>query len=549
MSHKQSPSIRLSTFATFANRALTLGLLGLSLTACNEHDLDGVAMEGASEQPISFDFAPQNKVDVLIVLDNSGSMGEEQANLASNFGAFVEELEGAGADYRLAVTTTDVFNPHWCGSTDAENGSLQASSCRERLSAFTSQSGATNVQDIACTDICELDELGLRPTRVEGGDGAEVRPWIQVGGAESNLPEGVTGTQAFSCMAPQGIDGCGFESPLEALRLALLRMQNPSEPEFGFLRDDAELSVIIVTDEVDCSTSDHGDTIFDAQGSKVFWSDPDSGTPTSAICWNAGVRCTGDASSYDDCVAVDKDADGNDSEPAGAVLRPVEEYIELIDGIANTKATGKKVHVSLLGGVPQDFDPSMGVPYAQSGDAEFQSKFGIGAGCTSEVNGVVQEAVPPVRMAELVEAYDGTQMFSVCEDDYTPALTNIVERLTPGLRGACVEHCLADQDGITPGIQPECRFTEVYEDGTKQEVPDCEQQDGAWTPPAGFDACIAYLGDVKGESSSIIDDPDLYCGDTGFMAVELWRVEGSTTPEGSKIEATCSADVRGEMCG
>nr|MBA2538813.1 VWA domain-containing protein [Deltaproteobacteria bacterium] len=53
-----------------------------------------------------------NKMDIVFVVDDSGSMSEEQSNLASNFPMFAELLstyvtpEGEPIDYRVAVTTT-----------------------------------------------------------------------------------------------------------------------------------------------------------------------------------------------------------------------------------------------------------------------------------------------------------------------------------------------------------------------------------------------------------------------------------------------------------
>lgn len=47
-------------------------------------------------------------VDVLFIVDDSGSMGEEQQNLAANLGAFIEAANAWGADYRIGVTTTDL---------------------------------------------------------------------------------------------------------------------------------------------------------------------------------------------------------------------------------------------------------------------------------------------------------------------------------------------------------------------------------------------------------------------------------------------------------
>jgi len=48
-----------------------------------------------------------NAVDLLIVIDNSCSMVEEQENLAENFDALIENFQEAEVDWRLAVTTTD----------------------------------------------------------------------------------------------------------------------------------------------------------------------------------------------------------------------------------------------------------------------------------------------------------------------------------------------------------------------------------------------------------------------------------------------------------
>src|SRR4051794_28884306 len=46
------------------------------------------------------------KIDVLFVIDNSGSMEQEQQNLIANFPQFIHVLDASGLDYRVAVTTT-----------------------------------------------------------------------------------------------------------------------------------------------------------------------------------------------------------------------------------------------------------------------------------------------------------------------------------------------------------------------------------------------------------------------------------------------------------
>jgi hypothetical protein len=56
---------------------------------------------------------------------------------------------------------------------------------------------------------------------------------------------------AFSCIAQLGPDGCGYEQSLEAMYRALDPAVNP-----GFIRDDAALAVLFITDEDDCSARD-----------------------------------------------------------------------------------------------------------------------------------------------------------------------------------------------------------------------------------------------------------------------------------------------------
>lgn len=50
-----------------------------------------------------------NKVDILWVIDNSGSMAPKQANLAAGFRDFIDVFDTKGFDYRMAVVTTDLL--------------------------------------------------------------------------------------------------------------------------------------------------------------------------------------------------------------------------------------------------------------------------------------------------------------------------------------------------------------------------------------------------------------------------------------------------------
>ncbi len=60
-----------------------------------------------SEQTDHFEQITGRKADVLFVVDNSGSMSEEQTNLADNFSDFIDAAETWGTDFQIAVITTE----------------------------------------------------------------------------------------------------------------------------------------------------------------------------------------------------------------------------------------------------------------------------------------------------------------------------------------------------------------------------------------------------------------------------------------------------------
>lgn len=84
---------------------------------CNEIDIGSFAStQGAGEPPsleapVKTDVITQvttPEVDVLWVIDNSGSMADEQEKLAVNFPKFMDYFLGSGLDYHIGVTSTDV---------------------------------------------------------------------------------------------------------------------------------------------------------------------------------------------------------------------------------------------------------------------------------------------------------------------------------------------------------------------------------------------------------------------------------------------------------
>ena len=99
----------------FAPRSLRAAAVALTCAAtllgCNDHPLVKIESILTATQDDRFVLPPKTKLDILFVVDNSGSMCEEQVNLGENFRAFASFLYedlGDNADYRLAVTSTDL---------------------------------------------------------------------------------------------------------------------------------------------------------------------------------------------------------------------------------------------------------------------------------------------------------------------------------------------------------------------------------------------------------------------------------------------------------
>jgi len=88
---------------------------------------------------------------------------------------------------------------------------------------------------------------------------------------------------AFQCIAKLGTQGCGYEHSLESARRALDPQSNINP---GFLRDDAFLAIVFITDEDDCSA--RNPQLFDP--TQAALTDP-LGPLTSFRCFEFGITC------------------------------------------------------------------------------------------------------------------------------------------------------------------------------------------------------------------------------------------------------------------
>ncbi len=534
--------------------SITVMVLGAAaLTACNAHPLKDVELEGAQEKDGNVSVSVNRDVDILFVIDDSGSMAEEQATLARNFGPLLERLEqdDVRANYRIAITTTDNgFDSSLvggCGNPDGGNFKLR--SCLDRPEDF--ERNHEDYFQAACADVCTHPDIETLPTTTFEDPTPRSRPWIESIEGVTNLPEGLSPVEAFKCLAPQGVNGCGFEAPLEAMRRGLLQATDEGSEEYGFLRPGAILAVVFVTDEADCSArwADVPEP-WDPSGSRALWSEAnkESGQLTSEVCWMGGVECEDLPDGTRECWAADKAADGSlTDDPSKAVLHPLDRYVDLLSEIEAKKQQldpAQQVLVAVLTGVPTDYDGGR-IPYGDGTDAEYLRQTGTGPGCESS-NG---KAAPPVRLAELADAFatseDDVNLYSVCKQDYSDAMSSIAEAIGKQVRPPCVETCVADVDVTSEGLQHDCQLVEERLTASGQvvadDVPPCEVTGEGPRVPDGADACYRSLTDPDTGTAATDDDMSAECVDAGWnLELAIERRSGAPAPSGAVVRARCS---------
>ncbi|WP_146158343.1 hypothetical protein [Enhygromyxa salina] len=484
-----------------------------------------------------------DRLDLLIVVDDSGSMSGYQATLAANLDAIAQVLLADDVDFdvRVAITTTSVPGPT-CAGPLARGGELLTDTCRaappQAFEAPSEFSDEVVDQREICNDACPHDQIARRPSPLD--DYAEqlaIRPWFEPANNSygGNLPGDVSFEHALSCAALRGFGGCEFESPLAAASRALEHMGSPGDPAFGFLRDDTPLMILFIGDEDDCSHHAASASMFDPEGERVFWSNPAADAPTSAVCHNAGSSCDADG-----CVPIDRDAHGQPTtDYADATLRSLVEF----EAKLATLRLERGVFVSMIGGVT----PNGLLSYAPSDDAAWIEEFGWGPGCE---NAMGQRAQPPGRLYQLVAPIGAAS--SICSADWTPALESVANKIRPQLPPWCGPVGVADTDPSTVLVEPDCELIVRTAADETWPVPPCVRDEQGfvldanlnYAVPAGADRCHVLLTDSDQQTESLYDDISDICVDAERPLEVSIAVRPGTlpVPRDSVYALTCASD-------
>lgn len=331
-------------------------------------------------------------VDLLLMVDDSHSMAEEQESLTRAFPELVRalstgDLEPDGtrdfepvADLHVGVVTSDMgtfgYTAPTCDDPDfgadgilRTQGNTTLTGCAESYPSF----------------------LSYAP-----------------GGALSQF------RTDFTCVATAGTMGCGLEQQLEAVLKALtpsasaLRFHADTRghgdaENAGFLRDDSVLVVLLVTDEDDCSASDP----------QLF--DLGSGSPYAAT--EPNLRCS-----------MHPDA-----------LHPFTRYV---DGLRALRA-GRPEHLvfAALAGVPPDLEESAHDELMADERMQYRVDPATDTSLLPACDSSEGVAFPARRIATTAEELrllgSASLVRSICRADFDAPLRDLLSIVAPRLVPVC----------------------------------------------------------------------------------------------------------------
>jgi hypothetical protein len=445
-----------------AQRLLSAGLF-LGLCACPAQEL--APLVPCTVSTVSLDAAETgtDQVDLLFVIDNSASMSEEQQKLNAQLPRLVQVLTSGDFDgvpnadgqldfrpvgsLRLGVVSTDLGvsgTPGvWsCGSnaflpTDQApafdspgtvdkpfgDDAVLSNSTAVAVTGVTIRNPpgvGDPIQAVAPRPECNAASLPRFLEYPSGGNAQDIAGW-------------------FSCIAELGVNGCAIEQQLEATFKALAPSTDrsfsrgtggqggPMGLNAGFLRPEAILAIILVTDEEDCSSPD--------QSAAQLYSSLDVVTINGLCGRNTNL------------------------------LHPVERYIT---GLRNLKSEALQDYV-IFGGI-------VGVPLAsqtqgqsleqilQRPDMRFSDNILTGARPACTAAGGAGTATPARRIVETAIGFgENGVITSICEDTYGAALDAIIGKIAGKLSGQCLPRRLQRNSlGVV-----ECRVVEIKGPGDR----------------------------------------------------------------------------------
>jgi hypothetical protein len=474
-------------------RWLALGCALPAIWACNTRSLGEAEHNPDQSITRKISSAQVSKLDILFMIDNSASMKPLQAKLLAQFPQFMDKLKAIPTADGMGMSLPDIHVAVISSDTGPGQFDLPTYGCL--------YGGDRGAFQFAPRGNCTAPPLHTTPAQ-------QTFLSASMNQAVKNYDGDIS--DAFKCIAALGDTGCGFEGQLKSVRLAL-DGSNPVND--GFLRPEAFLAVILITNEDDCSLPNDSTLVDPAQN---LMTDP-LGPLDSFRCNEFGHLCNingtlqppprGAATNLQDCVSNDT---------ATGKLTKVGDEVAFLRSL---KEDPTQIFVAAITGPPTPYSIEM-LPESTVNPMLVPT---MSHSCT-ETTG--EYADPAVRIAQWVDAFgDHGLRDTICADSFAPALQSIADALIVVLGNQCIAGSLVDTDPSTATPDPQCQVSDSYLDDQKHVI------------ETAIHACAT---NATPPCWSLVDDAQC----PGAKVLQVTRGPGSL-PDGLQTSISCAKCVDG----
>jgi len=466
-----------------------------ALWACTSRTLEAPNITPTATLTTNFTQKINNEIDILFMVDNSSSMTEMQSKLYDQLPVFMNKLTGLQnpPSLHVAVVSSDMGAPG--DSTTA----------------------------IMCTPAGNQGQFQSMPrgncaaSTITAGD-----TFISSDTSSKNFTDPIA--TVFQCIALLGDKGCGFENQLASIDRALGGDGQQPSTNAGFLRPEAYLGIVILTNEDDCSAPANTPLYSLAGGQQNVANQ--YGPIANYRCNQFGHLCTepggaveapplqppGNAMMTGTTKTLDMtNCMSNDT--GSGLLTPVSKFISDIKALKPNDADNQ-ILVAAISAPPMPYTvawlPQSGGQNTQAGEVWPVIEHSCGAKGGDDVNPSPMTVNttdgsfgdPGVRIAQFVNAFPNSVLASICDASYASSMTAIATKLGQLITPPCITGKIQTDSQN----QPMCSVVEHLTDmqGNKKDIPlqNCNENGNAapcWTLTAGGTNCAG--------SQMMVNDP------------------------------------------
>jgi hypothetical protein len=483
-----------------------------ALWACTSRTLEAPNITPTATVSTTFTQKINNQLDILFMVDNSSSMKEMQQKLYDQLPLFMQVLQTLPTppSLHVAVVSSDMGAPGDSTSqisctTYGDQGQFQSSA----------RSDATLNPPVTCTNTTIATPAGAPDSNHTFISDADMMPNY------SNTDI----SKVFQCIALLGDKGCGFENQLGSIDRALGGDGQQPSTNANFLRKDAYLGIVILTNEDDCSAPANT-LVYSLDGGKQNVANP-RGPIANYRCNQFGHLCTDPGNGQVMMPPLQPPADHQmtgatptlnmtdcmSNDTGSALLTPVSQFISDIKAL-KTDADNQILVAAIAAPVTPytvAWLPQVGGQDTQPNEVWPVIEHSCGAKGGDDVNpdpSTVNTTDgsfgdPGVRIAQFVNSFPNSVLASICDPSYAGSMKAIATKLGQLITPPCITGTLQ----LDSGGLPMCSITEHLTDsqGMKKDIPLSNCAKSGANPAQCWTVKTGQVGCANGSQLTVTD--------------------------------------------